>query len=124
MIKASFLRAGRRAAAAQRRFGRARRQKSRTARVFETTAAMIPAIVCLIHLTLRSANAQPVKTESQPIQVNASHSEPGKAEPPSTSSALPLVVVPEPNSLALVGLGFGALLHFRRAKKVGSSANH
>ena len=117
-MQSSFLRASKSAAAAHRRFGRGRRRKSRVARIFETTAAMIPAIVCLIHLTLRSANAQPIKYDPEPIRASTPRPEPGKAEPVPASTATPLVVVPEPNSLALVGLGFGALLHFRRTKKV------
>jgi len=115
----SFLRASKQAGAAHRRFGRVRRKKSRTARFFETTAALIPAVVCLIHLTLRSANAQPIKHEPESIQVSTPRPEPGK-----TQQTLPLVVVPEPSSLALVGLGFGALLHFRRTKKVIPPAGH
>lgn len=113
MFQASFLQARKRAAAAHRRFGRVQRQKSRTARVFETTAAIIPAIVCLLHLTLKSANAQPARVESHPLQVETPRSEPGPAQP----APAPLVTVPEPNSLALVTLGLGALACARRAQK-------
>ncbi len=112
MFKASFLRASKRAAAAHRRFGRMQRQKSRAVQIFETTAAMIPAIVCLLHLTMKSANAQPARVESDPIRVETPRSEPGKAQ----LVPAPLVTVPEPNSIAIVTLGLGVLLHIRHTK--------
>ncbi|MCO5052436.1 MAG: PEP-CTERM sorting domain-containing protein [Verrucomicrobiae bacterium] len=73
---------------------------------------MIPAIVCLLHLTMKSANAQPARVESDPIRVETPRPEPGKAQ----LVPAPLVTVPEPNSIAIVTLGLGVLWHARRAK--------
>lgn len=91
---------------ARRRSKRKHRRASGLYRTFETITAMIPAVVVLIHLTLRSAVAQP---QAEPATVVVVPVEAQLAKAPVT-----IAVVPEPSSLALVGLGTAVLCYRRR----------
>lgn len=79
------------------------------AQVFETIVALIPATVFLIHLSVRSASAQPLDPSGSFKAVATDVRE--------VEATKILTVVPEPNSLTLAGVGGALLLYFRR--KVG-----
>lgn len=78
------------------------------ARIFETIVALIPAVVFLSHLTIRSAAALPEKQTAETLltmEVSSDFKPPQRLE-----------IVPEPSSLAFCGLGGMLLFYFRRRK--------
>lgn len=89
---------------------RSKRKSRRAAswyRVCETIAAVLPAVLLLVHLTLRSATTQP---EAWPARATVGATEDADLQP-----GRELTVVPEPNCLALFGVGAGWVFYQRRA---------
>lgn len=70
---------------------------------------MIPAVVFLIHLALRSSAVQPKAEVTKGVAV--------AVEEEAAKTSVPIAVVPEPSSLALVGVGSAVLCYRRRAHR-------
>lgn len=70
---------------------------------------MIPAVVFLIHLALRSSAVQPKAEATKGIAV--------AVEEETAKTSVPIAVVPEPSSLALFGVGSALLFYRRRAHR-------
>lgn len=77
-------------------------------------AAFIPAVVMIMHLSLKASAVTPAAPLDRAIVVSSNHAQ--------VTVTQQVTAVPEPNAGVLVGLGFGAVLYARRKAQLQNAA--